>query len=202
MMDTIALKDRFVSISQGYPGQSKHPLNLLNGVDVSTTSGSAAVFTFLPEEPTTTHYFDLEMLQLERAVKLDDEVEFVRIVNQMDWSSRSVDNYLRAISLALQIGAHLIARKLAQEGTVRFPDHPDMSKHARILSPVVTLRTGLPPEPRIVANMNWLKEHRNEYKGLWVAIENGEMVASASNPQALIKIVGNVKNTDILITRA
>jgi hypothetical protein len=167
----------------------------------STTSGSATVFSILPETQTISQYFDREILQLERASRLKDEEEFVNVANQMDWPSRPVENYLLAISLALKVGAHLVARKLAQEGGSRFPGNSEIAKFARILAPVKTIRSDLPPYPQAELDLQWLKEHRQEYHGQWVAIKDGNLVASASTYQDLKTIVGNVKNTRILVIK-
>jgi hypothetical protein len=87
------------------------------------------------------------------------------------------------------------------EGGARFPDHAEMVKHARVLAPVKTIRTGLPPQPEIAANMRWLKAHRDVYRGKWVAIQNGELLAAEVSFQQLKQIVGNTKNTGILVTK-
>ena len=167
----------------------------------STSSGSACVYSLPIEEPTIALPFDMEMLKLERAARLEDDVQFAQLVNQTDWQYRSVDDYLHTVQLALSIGAHLTARKLAMEGGARFPDHAEMVKHARVLAPVRTIRTGLPPQPEIAANMRWLKAHRDVYRGKWVAIQNGELLAAEVSFQQLKQIVGNTKNTGILVTK-
>jgi len=167
----------------------------------STSSGSACVYSLPIEEPTIALPFDMEMLKLERAARLEDDVQFAQLVNQTDWQYRSVDDYLHTVQLALSIGAHLTARKLAMEGGARFPDHAEMVKHARVLAPVRTIRTGLPPQPEIAANMRWLKAHRDLYRGKWVAIQNGELLAAEVSFQQLKQIVGNTKNTGILVTK-
>lgn len=192
---------KLVLTSNDYLDRRNPRPKFLVSPSTSTTSGSAAVFSILPEEQTITQYFDQEKIHLERAAILEDEEEFVRIVNEMDWPSRPVETYLLAISLALEVGAHLAARKLAQEGGARFPDHPEMAKFARILAPVQTIRSDLPPYPQAELNMKWLKEHRQDYHGQWVAIKDGILVASASAYQDLKATIGSVKNTRILVIK-
>ena len=171
------------------------------GPVTSTSSGSACVYSLPIEEPTIALPFDMEMLKLERAARLGDTVQFAQLVNQMDWQYRSVDDYLHTVQLALSIGAHLTARKLAIMGGECFPDNPDMAKHARILAPVKTIRSDLPAKPDIAKNMYWLIEHREEYRGRWVALKDGKLLASARAFQDLKQQVGPLKYSDILVTR-
>lgn len=167
----------------------------------SSETGLSEAFAFLTRQITSATYPDIEMVKLDTAVQHDDLALFLQLVDMIDWDKRSVDDVLRTIQSALKVGAHLTARKLAQEGGNRFPDHPQMAKHARILAPVRTIRSDLPPEPEVEKDIYWLKAHRSEYRGQWVAIRNGILVASAMTYQELRQMVGNVKNTGILIIK-
>jgi hypothetical protein len=167
----------------------------------STTSGSAAVYYLLPVEQTTAYYFDREMLQLERAVMLEDEGEFVRLVNTIDWQICPAEDHLQAVRLALQVGAHLTARRLSQEGVVRYPENPEMVKYADVLAPVKTIRTDLPSDPGVGKNNHWLKQHHDDYGGLWVALRDGELLAEGMSFKEVKQQVGALKNSRILVTK-
>jgi Family of unknown function (DUF5678) len=167
----------------------------------SSETGLSETFDFLTRQITSATYPDIEMAKLDAAVHHGDLPLFLKLIDTIDWDQRSVDDILRTIQSALQVGAHLTARKLAQEGGNRFPDHPQMAKHARILAPVKTIRSDLPPYPQAELDMKWLKEHRQEYHGQWVAIKEGNLIASASTFQDLKSIVGSVKNTHILVIK-
>jgi hypothetical protein len=167
----------------------------------STTSGSAAVYFLLPIEQTTANYFDREMLQLERAVKLEDEAEFVRLVNAIDWQIRSAEDHLQAVKLALRVGAHLTARRLSQEGAALYPEDPEMVKYAKILAPVKTIQTDLPYDPGVGKNNLWLKQHHDDYGGLWVALRDGELLAEGMSFKEVKQQVGVLKNSRILVTK-
>jgi hypothetical protein len=167
----------------------------------ATTSGSVSVFYLLPIEQTYAYHYDREMLQLERAVLLEDEEEFIHLVNQMNWQIRCADDYLKAVKLALRVGAHLTARRLSQEGATRFPNHVEIGKYARVLAPVKTIRSDVPSDPGVAKNNLWLKRHRNEYRGSWVALRDGELLASGKSLQDVKNQVGPLKNSRILVTR-
>lgn len=184
------------------PYYSRRPRSVAKVIIITSTSaGTTAAISILPAPPTTTSLSDQGLFLLEQAVAHKDLDAFIRRVNAIDWQTRPVEDYLRSIDLALKVEAHLTARRLSQEGGERFPDHPEMAKYARILAPVKTVRTGLPPNPDLAHSMAWLRQHRLAYQGQWVAILHGELLASAATFQQLKQIVGDIKNTGILVTK-
>ncbi len=167
----------------------------------TTTSGSAASFYWLPVEQTYPYHYDREMAQLERAVLLEDTDGFAQLVADMDWQIRSADDFLKAIELALRVGAHLTARKLTLDGASRFPQDVEIMKHAKILAPVKTIQSNAPADPGVAKNNQWLKEHRDEYQGMWVALRDGNMLAFGRTMQDVKNQVGSLKNSRILVTK-
>lgn len=167
----------------------------------TTTSGSVTAFYLLPVEQTFPYHYDLEMTQLKRAVLLEDADAFTQSATDMDWKIRSEDDYLKAIELALQVGAHLIARKLSQEGANRFPENERLMKHARVLAPVKLICSNAPADPGVAKNNLWLKEHREEYQGRWVALRDGNLLAFGNSIQDVKNKVGPLKNSRILVTK-
>lgn len=167
----------------------------------TTTSGSAASFYWLPVEQTFPYHYDREMTQLERAVLLEDTDGFAQLVTNMDWQIRSADDYLTAIELALRVGAHLTARKLTQDGASRFPDDDEIVKHAKILAPVRTIQSNAPADPGVAKNNLWLKEHRDEYQGMWIALRDGNLLAFGKTMQDVKQQVVSLKNSRILVTK-
>ena len=167
----------------------------------STTSGSVSSYSLLNQEPTSTLRFDMEMLRLERASRLSNENQFTEIVNQINWDSRLADDFIYGIGLALSIGAHLTARKLAEKGESRYPNDPEIIKYAKILAPPKTLDKDIPPDPKIALNVKWLKEHREEFHGKWVALRDGSVIAIADRFEEIQKITGELKNSRIMVTR-
>ncbi len=167
----------------------------------TTTSGSITSSYWLPIEQTFPYHYDREMTQLERAVVLEDTDSFAQLVADMDWQIRPVDDYLKAIELALQVGAHLTARKLTQDGASRFPEDVEIAKHVKILAPVKTIQSNAPADPGVAKNNIWLKEHHEKYQGMWVALRDGDLLAFGKTMQDIRNQVGPLKNTRILVTK-
>ena len=122
---------------------------------------------------------------LEIAAQAGDEVAFMRTANQIDWQQRPTADFVRAVHLALTAGAHLLARRLATRGAQLHPDHPELQKMARILAPPRVLRTDLPPGPSLRANQAWMRANAARYRGRWVALDSGVLLAHAPTAREL-----------------
>jgi hypothetical protein len=117
--------------------------------------------------------------QLADATAAGDAQAFVTAYHLIDWSTRTPDEFERAIHWALAAGAHLTARSLATAGAAQYPDDAELQKAARILAPPKLLRR-LPAEPEKRANHAWLRVNRAAYRGKWVALRNGDLLATAN----------------------
>jgi hypothetical protein len=87
--------------------------------------------------------------------------------------------YVAAIRAAFLEEAHLRARELATEGHQRFPDDPELARYAYVLAPPKVLNAHLPPDPSVELDIQWLREHMDEYRGQWIALKNGKLMAHA-----------------------
>ena len=125
------------------------------------------------------------MSRLEIAAQMGNEAGFVQAANETDWSQRSAGDFVRATRLALAAGAHLLARNLAAWGAKLHPEAPELQKMARVLAPPRVLRSDLLPEPSAEANRAWLRDNADQYKGQWVALRNGVLVARARTAKEL-----------------
>ena len=125
------------------------------------------------------------MSRLEIAAQMGDEAGFVQAATEIDWLQRSAGDFARATRLALAAGAHLLARNLASRGARLHPDAPELQKMARVLAPPRVLKADLLPDPSAEANRAWLRAHAGQFKGQWVALRNGVLLASAGTAKEL-----------------
>ena len=116
---------------------------------------------------------------------LNDESAFVQATSEIDWSQRPAADFARAVRLALAAGAHLTARELADHGHRLRPNHDDLAKMARILAPPRVVRANLPPDSSVRANLEWMRAHAAGYRGRWVALKDGALLASAPTAREL-----------------
>lgn len=129
--------------------------------------------------PTSATAPDYQMALLQLAADQSNEAGYLAAYRQIDWAMRPAADILLATQWALQASAHGLARELAQFGAERFPTHAELQKYARILAPPRTIANNLPPRPDLRANHIWLKQHSALYRGQWIALQNGQLLATA-----------------------
>ncbi len=86
------------------------------------------------------------------------------------------------------------------EGLKSFPEHAELQKYEYILAPPKVTVVDRGGHPEIGANNSWIKKNREQYRGRWVAIKNGQLLASGKNHDEVVAQVGEIKNTGILVT--
>jgi hypothetical protein len=47
----------------------------------------------------------------------------------------------------------------------------------------------------------WLKQHWDEYRGKWIAVRHGELLAAADSLDEIVDQVGELKNSKIMVTK-
>lgn len=149
-------------------------------VDVDALTADA------PEEPGV-------MARLQATAEQGNERAFIQVCQTIDWQTKSADDHIAAIQLALAAGAHLAARHLALEAAQRFPDHAEIQKFAHVLAPPSVTKSTLPADPSVKANRDWLSTHGDSYRGQWVVLKNGQLLGAAAAPDALNAEVGNAR---------
>lgn len=135
--------------------------------------------------PTSASAPDYQMALLQLAADQSDEAGYLAAYRQIDWAARSAADILLGVQLALQAPAHGLARELSRFGAERYPDHGELQKYARILAPPRTIASHLPPRPDLRANHVWIKQNSTAYRGRWVALQNGQLLASAASLRLL-----------------
>lgn len=142
---------------------------------------------------------DKQMAALVSAANSKNESAFMLAYQKIDWQTRAATDFIQAVQLALTAGAHLVARKLAELGAAHYPQDAYLKKAAYILAPPKVIARDLPPRPDLRANRDWIMSQSNAYRGKWVALRNGELLATADSFDALADQVGNPSG--ILLTK-
>ncbi len=137
--------------------------------------------------------------RMKRAADENNEDTFLRAYREIDWDIEPAERHIRAVRLALASGAYRAAQKLASVGAERFPDSVPLRRMAKILAPPIVHSVERPADSGLSANRDWLRSHRSEYKGRWIALRDGQMLASAESAEQLAEQVGVIKNQRILI---
>ena len=136
---------------------------------------------------------------LEMTAKTGDEKYFVDMIRQINWDKMSANNFIYAVHLALSAGANLAARVLAKQGAQKYFDNAELEKLAYVLSPPQIVKTNIPPDPSVRENQAWLCANADEFRGQWVAIKNGKLIAVA---QTAREIKSKIRSNDnVMITQ-
>jgi hypothetical protein len=136
---------------------------------------------------------------LRMAAEANDEKRFVTAMRFVNWSQLSATDFFNVVHLALEAGAHLTARRLAIGGFQRYPRDPALRRMYQFLRAPQVLNADLPPVPSLKANRHWMQTHATKYRGQWVALKDGGLVASAPTVYELKARVGDLE--DHFITR-
>jgi len=136
-------------------------------------------------------------------IQTKKENEKNRRVIQMSAFRRARDRqsvFIRKIKDALKCGDITHARHLAMEGAQRYKKRYELQEYARLLAPPRIIDNNVPANSSIRANHIWLKAHRQQYQGNWVALRSGELIGVADSLEILVKDIGYTKN--VLLTKA
>ncbi len=130
---------------------------------------------------------------------INNPEQFTEVYRTMNLVNCNADDLVHIARLALSVGALNIAKETCETGLQRFPDNEELTRMSRIFAPprITVSRRRLPTGTR--ANTEWLKAHSAEYRGKWVALENGTLIAAADTVDALIHVTGEVNGTNVFI---
>lgn len=139
------------------------------------------------------------LVQLEIATKIRNTRVFDRVFDAIDWEKRTPSEFIRVIDLALRIGAYTTARRVSQMGQARYPRDERIQKYHTVLAEPSVSQRSVPFDSSIRTNRDWLKVHRDEYRGKWIGLQNGNLLRSADSIDELMNAM--VSSRDVLITR-
>lgn len=109
------------------------------------------------------------------------------------------EEVMKAADAQIERGGLHQAWEIASEGLALFPDHEELKKYVYILAPAKVTVVDRGGHPEIGADHEWMKTHRAEYWGKWVAIKNGELLAVGDSYDEVRAHFDVIKNTGILI---
>jgi len=114
-------------------------------------------------------------------------------------ATETAESFVALVEDALAHEQPQLAETYAQQGHRLYPEHARLAKLAWVLAPARTVATNLPPDPTVGLNLAWLKAHRAEYVGQWVAVKAGELQGVAASLRELKPVVGDLRG--MMVTR-
>jgi hypothetical protein len=130
----------------------------------------------------------IEVLIYERAISFEIErrrfAEAGALLEQ--WVRTTIKDWacVRAVRIAMQIDVQL-ARRLADTCSCRFPRAPSLEQLGALLRPPAVVGTAARrPDP--TADWAWIEANAPRYRGRWVALSGGSLLADADSLGALL----------------
>jgi hypothetical protein len=127
-------------------------------------------------------------------------LDFAQAVEEIDWQRKPAEMFADVIRLALMIEALGVVRHLAKLGAERFPDDEYLVRAWKMFGPPRVVTSHAPPRKGQAATMAWLQNHAHEYRGSWIAVQEGQLIADASSFNELIKKIGGLKPESNILT--
>jgi Family of unknown function (DUF5678) len=106
-----------------------------------------------------------------------------KALRKLQEETRSYRERIRELVEQDYVGA---ARKLLAEALEKGNHGEDLSGWQRVLAPAKILRVGGERDVDRTPDFQWLKDHGDMYRGQWVALFGGELLASGANLEKLL----------------
>jgi len=115
-------------------------------------------------------------------------------------TTKTPEEYIQAMRTALSTGDFSLAQQLSIEAAKHYPDHEDIKKSADILAPATVISVKRPIDRGWQKSREWVTQQRRDrnYLNQWVAVKDGELLATGSSMDDLVEQVGDTN--DVLLT--
>jgi len=133
--------------------------------------------------------------KLESAAERYDEEQFSQLTKEIELQSFSPSEIISIIRASMKVGANLLARNLVNDAIRLYPTDDELRKFARILAPPRTIKTNIPAKPGLLENQNWLRINSEKYRGKWVVLKSGNLIADSYDIEELKTIIENKVET-------
>jgi len=129
------------------------------------------------------------------AVQTATWIETQQVANRslVTMMHNSPEDFIRAMRSALERGDYGTAQQLSTQAVEHYPDHKELLKYAYVLAPPKVTVDKRPPDRDTEVNQDWVRENRTQYRGRWVALRNGQLLASARKIDELVDQLSDTK---------
>ena len=107
------------------------------------------------------------------------------------------EDFIHDIRAALEREDTKTAQQLAHAAVEHYPDDEELKKYAYVLAPPM-ITFGNPPNSDRRMNREWLMTNFVKYRGRWVALRGGQLLADSSSLKELKDCLGDTEG--VLIT--
>ncbi|HEY7213713.1 MAG TPA: DUF5678 domain-containing protein [Thermoanaerobaculia bacterium] len=110
---------------------------------------------------------------------------------KLDEQNPTPETFIEEIRRIINSGTLRGAREVAEQGLALFPDDPELQRLHHVLRPFEVRVSSYwkTPDPR--PNYEWLKKNARKYRGKWVGLDRGELVAAADTLEEVLQAFGD-----------
>jgi hypothetical protein len=106
----------------------------------------------------------------------------------------TAEEYLQEVHALLDKTSSTWAQRVAAEGHSKFPDHPELERLCRLLTPQparsVPNNGRKPRDSQKI--FRWLDENESHYRGQWILVNEEGLVASAPTAEELLRKIDEI----------
>ncbi len=110
---------------------------------------------------------------------------------KLDEQNPTPETFLEEIRRIINSGTLRGAREVAEQGLALFPDHPELQHLRYALRPFEARSIPGPNYWDPTPSYEWLKANAHAYRGKWVGLHNGELVAAADTLEEVLQAFGD-----------
>ncbi len=100
---------------------------------------------------------------------------------KLDEQNPTPETFIEEIRRIMNSGTLRGAREVAEQGLALFPDHPELQRLHYALRPFEVRSVPGPNSFDPTPNYEWLKKNWEVYRGKWVGLDRGQLVAAAES---------------------
>jgi hypothetical protein len=125
----------------------------------------------------------------ETAITEKNYQKFDRLIKGLDLSDYQPTEITVLIDLCLSLDMIAAAFDLAAKARELYPSHIKIESAYKALSPPKFIGTRPPQAAGLKKSQAWFKENASHYKGKWVAVNNGNLLAEADSLKELKNVI-------------
>jgi Family of unknown function (DUF5678) len=110
---------------------------------------------------------------------------------KLDAQNPTPETFLEEIRRIINSGTLRGAREVAEQGLALFPDDPELQRLHHVLRPFEVRSVPGPNYWDPTPSYEWLKKNAHAYRGKWVGLHNGELVAAADTMEEVLQAFGD-----------
>jgi hypothetical protein len=146
------------------------------------------------EKSMSTKKITAEIATLVAAFQAKEQREFGQLAKAIDWAIYDPATILEAVYMAVNLGHSRLTKDLARKAFTLFPENQQVRRVLDLFDPLVPSRIVpiISPTKGLNKTRFWLDNHAAEYRGKWLAVNQGILVAATETYPELQQFLAQI----------